>query len=81
MPAGVAVVVEAELLSDGTRPYDDSFALDLLSQDRVVFTTYQREDPREFVLVGINPGETCMDVVINGDAEDCVPVTITQPAL
>jgi hypothetical protein len=81
MPAGVAVVVEAQLQSDNSRPYDDSFQLDLLSQDRVVFTTYPREEERQFVLVGINPGETCMDVVIDGDAEGCVPVMITQPAL
>ena len=81
MPAGVAVVVKAELQSDNTRPYDSSHSLDLLSVDRVVFTTYPRAEERQFVLVGINPGETCMDVVIDGDVEGCVPVTITQPSL
>ena len=81
MPAGVAVVVRATLQSDNARPYDESFTLDLLSADRVVFTTYVRPEADEFVLVGVNPGETCMDVVINGDVEGCVPVTITQPSL
>ena len=47
----------------------------------MIFTTYPRAERDEFVLVGVNPGETCMDVVIEGDAEGCVPVTITQPAL
>lgn len=81
LPAGVAVVVRAELFSDSARPYDENHSLDLLSADRVVFTTYQREDDREFVLVGVNPGETCMEVVINGHVEDCVPVIVTQPSL
>lgn len=81
MPAGVAVVVRAELHSETSRPYDDHYSLDLLSQDRVIFTTYPRAERDEFVLVGVNPGETCMDVVIEGDVEGCVPVTITQPAL
>ena len=81
LPAGVAVVVQAELQSDNARPYDENFTLDLLSQDRVVFTTYTREETNQFVLVGINPGETCMDVVIEGHVEGCVPVTVTQPAL
>lgn len=81
LPAGVAVVVKAELQSDNARPYDDSYMLDLLSQDRVIFTTYPRDTDYEFVLVGVNPGETCMDVVIDGHTEGCVPVVVTQPAL
>ena len=81
LPAGVAVAVKAELFSESARPYDDTNSLDLLSQDRVIFTTYPRAEPYEFVLVGVNPGETCMDVVIDGDAEGCVDVVVGQPSL
>ena len=81
LPAGVAVAVKAELFSESARPYDDTYSLDLLSQDRVIFTTYPRAEPYEFVLVGVNPGETCMDVVIDGDAEGCVDVVVGQPSL
>ena len=81
LPAGMAVVVAAELQSDNSQQYDESSSLDLLSADRYIFTTYQREEYDQFVLVGVNPGETCMDVMVDGRREGCVPVTVTQPAL
>lgn len=81
VPAGVAVVIRTDIDSRTRTEYEDDTRLDLLSKDREIATTYRRPSPREFVVVGLNPGETCLEVTIEGDAQDCIPVTVTEPAL
>jgi hypothetical protein len=80
MPAGVAVVVQATLHSDSREDYDDTYRLDLISRDRDVFTTFRRPDDREFTLVGVLEGQTCLEVRIEGDVKDCIDVEIQAPA-
>lgn len=80
IPAGVAVVIRAEPLSDNHREYDGGTALDLYSSNRNIFTTYPRPSSSEFVIVGLEPGNACLEVVVEGDQEDCIDVTVLPPA-
>lgn len=81
LPAGTAVVVNAQLRSETRESYPGSGELELFSSDKNVFEVYPRPDDEEFVIVGIAPGEACMDVVVDGRLEDCVEVTVSVPAL
>lgn len=81
MPAGTAIVVQAELRSETREPYPGNGELELFSSNQAVFKVYPRDNDEEFVLVGIAPGEACIDVVIDGRLEDCIEVTVTIPPL
>lgn len=80
MPAGVGAAVRVSPVSGNNNEYDSGQRIDLRSQDRDVLTVYRRKNRREFVLVGVNPGTTCLEVVIDGDGEECIDVEITEPA-
>jgi len=79
LPAGIAVVVKASPRSGNSEDYDENNQLDLISQDRDVLTTFRRDDPRQFVLAGVFEGETCVEVRIDGDVKDCIPVLVEPP--
>ncbi len=81
IPAGTAVVVQAELKSQTREDYPGNGELELFSSDKAVFKVYPRSNDEEFVIVGIAPGEACIDVVVDGRLEDCVEVTVTLPPL
>lgn len=81
IPAGTAVVVRTDIDSSTRTEYDSANRLDLLSRDRSVATTFRRPNRWEFVIVGLNPGQTCLEVVIDGDAEDCIPMLVRDPTL
>lgn len=76
IPAGTAVVVHADLRSETREDFPGNGELELFSADTAVFDVYPRPDPEEFVIVGIAPGEACMDVVVDGRLEDCIEVTV-----
>jgi hypothetical protein len=77
LPAGIAVVVEAELVSRTNEDYPGRGELELYASDPNIFEVYPRPNHEEFVVVGINPGEACMEVVVDGRQEDCIDVTVT----
>jgi hypothetical protein len=77
IPAGMAVGVRAELDSDNDNDFDSSHDLDLIPQDRDVMVVQLRPHPREFIFVGVAPGETCLEVFIESDSVDCIEVEIT----
>ncbi|MBL4687473.1 MAG: hypothetical protein JKY37_22950 [Nannocystaceae bacterium] len=80
MPAGVGAAVRVSPISANNNEYDSGQRIDLRSQDRDVLTVYRRKSRREFVLVGVNPGTTCLEVVIDGRGEECIDVEISEPA-
>ena len=81
MPAGTAIVLQADLRSGTREDYAGKGELELFSSDKAVFKVYPRPSDEEFVIVGIAPGEACMDVVVDGRLEDCVEVTVTAAPL
>jgi len=77
MPEGVAVVVRATPISDGREEYESGDKVDLYSRDRDVMTVHRRDHRREFVLVGVSAGSTCLEVEIDGEPQECIDVEIT----
>ena len=73
--AGISVKVEVTPLSSEDR-YTNRHQLDLRPRNLDVLAVYLTEDPRNFVLVGVRPGETCLDVLINRDEQECIPVRV-----
>lgn len=81
IPAGTAIVVSADLRSETREDFAGEGELELFSSDKAVFEVYPRSNDEQFVIIGIAPGEACMDVVVDGRLEDCAPVTVTAAAL
>ena len=76
IPAGIAVVIRAELVSSTNEEYPGNGELELYTSDASIFDVYPRPGNEEFVVIGIAPGTACMDVVVDGPLEDCVEVTV-----
>jgi hypothetical protein len=72
---GIAVKIEVSPRSAG-RSYSSRDQVDLRADDSDLFEVYGAEDPREFVLVGLREGESCLEVNINGRMEECIEVRI-----
>ncbi len=73
--AGIAVKVEVEPRSSG-RSYSSDDQVNLRADDGDIFEVYGAEDPREFVLVGLREGESCLEVRINRRMEECIEVRV-----
>ena len=73
--AGIAVKVEVEPLSDGDS-YSSQDLVALRADDSDIFDVYAAESTREFVLVGLREGETCLSVRINRHEEECIEVRV-----
>lgn len=78
MPAGIAIAIEARPRSSSSESYPEGTRVDLISQDREVLVVQRREDRRQFVLVGVAAGDTCLEVQLDGDAQECIEVSV-QP--
>jgi hypothetical protein len=76
LPVGVAVAISVKPRSSSQEPYHSSARVELVSLDRNVFDVKRRDDPREFVLIGVAPGETCVEVRIDGVAEECIDAVV-----
>ena len=75
LTAGISVKVEVTPLSSEDR-YENRHQLDLRPRNLDVLAVYFTEEPRKFVLVGVRPGDTCVDVLINRDEQECIPVRV-----
>lgn len=73
--AGIAVKIEVAPRSAG-RSYSSKDQVNLRADDSDIFEVYGAENPREFVLVGLREGETCLEVRINRRLEECIEVRV-----
>jgi hypothetical protein len=76
LPVGVAVAISVRPRSSSHEPYASNARVELVSLDRNVFDVKRRDDRREFVLVGVAPGETCVEVRIDGVPEECIDAIV-----
>ena len=76
LPVGVAVVISVRPRSSGFEHYDSNTRVELVSLDRSVFNVQRREKDREFVLVGVSPGETCVEVRVDGVPQECIEAVV-----
>lgn len=79
IPLGIAVSVHAEVFSSTNLEYTDEDIVDLESRDRDILQVEATEGERNFVLVAMAVGETCLAVEVNFDEEECIPVRVTAP--
>jgi hypothetical protein len=78
IPAGIAVQVKATIHSTGQNYHADDLLV-LRSDDDDVLTVYATESAREYVLVGVHPGATCLNVKINRAEKECIEVRVLVP--
>lgn len=79
LSAGVAVKVEANPQSSG-RSYTKRDRIDLRSSGPEVLSVYPSEEgDRQFVIVALRPGDTCVEVLVNRHSEECIPARV-RPA-
>lgn len=78
LPVGIAASIHAELESGTQIEYVDE-PLELESQDRGVLLSEASAGARNFVLVGVAVGETCLKVEVDYVEEDCIPVRVIAP--
>ena len=74
--AGVAAAVDVKPLSSNQFDYYETDQLVLRSQDRDILRVEPTEAPRRFVLIGVAPGETCVDIEVDHEDRGCIPATV-----
>lgn len=79
IPAGIAVSVHATLESSTRIEFVPDDALDLDSQDRGILLSDATPGSHNFVLVGVAVGETCLQVEVEYEEQECIPVRVTAP--
>mgnify|MGYP000614946603 CR=1 FL=1 len=76
LPVGVAIVVDVEPKSANDYEYFKDDEVELDPQDRQVLRVDPTADPRRFVITGVKVGQTCIDIEVLGEREQCVPATV-----
>ena len=76
LSVGVAAAVDVKPLSSNQFDYYETDQLELRSQDRAVLRVEPTEQPRRFVLIGVAPGETCVDIEVDYEDHGCIPATV-----
>jgi len=74
---GIAVLVEVEPVSGSRRDFGYDTKIELESKDDEVFEALPTDDDDEFVLIGVTPGETCMDVWVADEHRECISVQVS----
>jgi hypothetical protein len=74
--AGLAVKVGVDPLSTSETDYEKHDVVTLRSDAADLLAVYGTQDAREFVLVGLREGDTCLQVRINRVEQECIEVTI-----
>jgi len=78
VPVGISALINVTPVSDNRNDYVETDSVELTSQDRSVLNVEPGPEEWSFVLVGVGVGNTCVDVVINGAVEDCIPATVVD---
>lgn len=79
LPVGIAALVVADPQSSSASQYEDYDEVVLRSNDTSLLDVFPGPNEREFVLVGLQEGSTCVEVVIARQVEECIPTTISAP--
>jgi len=79
--AGEAVKVRVLPRSSGELDYTTNDLLAMRPQDANLLEVYSTEREREFVFVANEPGQTCVEVIINRHREECIDVRVMPPVV
>ncbi len=77
LPAGATVVVTAHPRSSKRKDYDSNTDLELNSENDAVFAVNPGLHRNEFAFIGISPGQTRIEVRVDGHLEDHIDVVVT----
>ncbi|MEZ4452792.1 MAG: hypothetical protein R3B09_25245 [Nannocystaceae bacterium] len=72
VPLGVAVLIKVEPISGNNNDYVETDEVELDSKDSDVLAVDPGSKARTFVLTGRAVGSTCVQVYVNGRAEECI---------
>lgn len=75
---GIAVKVTVTPLSHGDH-FSKKTRISLNAKDPTLVSIFASEAPREFVFVGARSGESCLEVSVGGELEECIPLSV-RPA-
>ncbi|MCP4601119.1 MAG: hypothetical protein GY847_11445 [Proteobacteria bacterium] len=79
LTAGAATLVEVDPISAKRKDYEDDTVVELDSLNQNIFDVRSSIEAGEFVLIGVAPGTTCMQVRIDGHFEECINVQVVTP--
>ncbi len=77
--AGEAVKVRVMPRSSGELRYTRGDLLSMRPESENILAVYSTEQEREFVFVANEPGQSCVEVVINRRREECIDVHVMPP--
>ena len=76
LPVGSTLRIFARLESRTSVVYEDPEALELVAVDpEIVSVLPDAVEPWRWVLIGRARGDSCLDIVDDGEPEDCLPVS------
>ena len=74
VPAGIAPVVRVTAYDQRGKTMDGRLVL--RSDNGDVLEVYAADGSRSFVLVGVAPGDTCVEVSLDDEVKECIPATV-----
>jgi hypothetical protein len=77
--AGVAVQISVAPLSS-EEDFDDDVRVALRGANPSLLEVFAGKGDREFVLVAVAAGDTCLNVALNRKDQECIPVHISDGA-
>ena len=77
IPEGIATLISAVPISRNSEEYPAHVQVELWSEHPKVLFVQPAAKKFEFVLIGIEQGQTCMLVEIDGSIKECIPVLVT----
>ena len=77
IPEGVATLISAVPISRNSEEYPSHVQVDLWSEQPRVLLVQPAAKTFEFVLIGVEQGQTCIPVEIDGAKEECIPARVT----
>lgn len=76
LPVGTTLRIVARPKSRTSVAYDDPEGLELVAVDpEIVSVLPDAVEPWRWVLIGRARGDSCLDIVVDGELEDCLPVS------
>ncbi len=78
LTSGVVVMVKAKLLDDDGDEFASGDDVQFVSQNISVFTMRNGVEEREFALIAVSPGQTTLEVQVDGKVKDRLDVVVTE---
>jgi hypothetical protein len=78
LTSGIVVMVKARLIDDDGDEFASGDSVQFVSQNISVFKVKNGVEKREFALIAVSPGQTTLEVQVDGKVKDSLDVVITE---